>query len=321
MIKRCDNQHYYDSDKFPTCPFCKGADMKNGRAQAGGNPVLPQLNDDDDDVTVPLAFYQQNRPSAGQPAPLPNSTPVPQTPSSDIPAPIQTPVGSLPYNKLLPPLPLEDDAVSNTEPTVPAAPFAPQQAPDMEPTVPAAPFVPQQAADMEPTVPAAPFAPQQAADMEPTVPAAPPIPQQVPDMEPTVPAAPPIPQQVPDMEPTVPAVPPVPPQDSTADRQNEVVGWLVALSGAAYGESFELKGSQNVVSVTPTLTVCVGDGNTISNSAALVTYAADKQTCRVVPCGQGQAVTVNGEAVTGERLLAAYDRLVIGEESLLFFPL
>ena len=304
MIKRCDNQHYYDSDKFPTCPFCKGADMKNGRAQAGGNPVLPQLNDDDDDVTVPLAFYQQNRPSAGQPAPLPNSTPVPQTPSSDIPAPIQTPVGSLPYNKLLPPLPLEDDAVSNTEPTVPAAPFAPQQAPDMEPTVPAAPFVPQQAADMEPTVPAAPFAPQQAADMEPTVP-----------------AAPPIPQQVPDMEPTVPAVPPVPPQDSTADRQNEVVGWLVALSGAAYGESFELKGSQNVVSVTPTLTVCVGDGNTISNSAALVTYAADKQTCRVVPCGQGQAVTVNGEAVTGERLLAAYDRLVIGEESLLFFPL
>ena len=143
MIKKCVNQHYYDGDKFPNCPFCGGADITNGSTAAQNPSVLPQL-DNNDEETLPLAFYQKSRP---QTAPADTAEPLP----SAIPAPIQTPVGNVSYNKLLPPMPrYEED--------VPAAPSAPVMPPmDDEPTVPCAPVMPPM--DDEPTVPCAPVVP------------------------------------------------------------------------------------------------------------------------------------------------------------------
>ncbi len=64
MIKKCVNQHYYDGDKFPNCPFCGGADITNGSTAAQNPSVLPQL-DNNDEETLPLAFYQKSHPQKG----------------------------------------------------------------------------------------------------------------------------------------------------------------------------------------------------------------------------------------------------------------
>ena len=72
MVKKCINAHFYDGDKFPVCPHC-GAPDENAAAasipqphQGTQNvpfyhqPPQPPTAADDEDATIPLAFYQRN---------------------------------------------------------------------------------------------------------------------------------------------------------------------------------------------------------------------------------------------------------------------
>lgn len=330
MIKRCDNQHYYDSDKFPTCPFCQGADMKNGRAPINDNPVLPQLHDEDDDVTVPLAFYQR---SSGTAAPV-NPAAAAPVPPSEIPAPSQAPVSDLPYNKLLPPLPFMNRPAPQPEPAVPVAPSMSPSQIEPEQTVPMAAFMPPTPVTTstdttEPTISTASSVAVPPVDSAAAVPMPSATPNDVikPAVPVTLPVVPPV-----DSEPTAPVTPPIPavtstemaaaqPEHTETDKTHAVVGWLVALNGDAYGESFELKGSRNVLTFVPELTVSAAENDTVPQGAVSVAYIAAEKACRILPCGEGLTVTVNGDPVTEDRLLAAYDRLTVGTVQLLFFPL
>ena len=276
MIKKCVNQHYYDGDKFPNCPFCGGADITNGSTAAQNPSVLPQL-DNNDEETLPLAFYQKSHP---QTAPADTAEPLP----SAIPAPIQTPVGNVSYNKLLPPMPrYEED--------VPAAPSVSVMPPmDDEPTVPCAPVMPPM--DDEPTVPCAPVMPPM-------------------DDEPTVPCAPVVP---PTVQHTVAA--------DDKPMQDMPLSWLVALNGTAYGESFVLQGGQSVIGCMPTITITVWDGNgMMPHGDAVICYAEEDRAWYIMPVSAEKVVMVNEQAVTEKRALAAYDAVKIGETKLLFFPL
>ncbi len=291
MIKKCVNQHYYDGDKFPNCPFCGGADITNGSTAAQNPSVLPQL-DSNDEETLPLAFYQKSRP---QTAPADTAEPLP----SAIPAPIQTPVGNVSYNKLLPPMPrYEED--------VPAAPSVPVMSPiEDEPTVPSAPVMPPM--DDEPTVPCAPV--MSSIEDEPTVPSAPVMPPM--DDEPTVPCAPVVP---PTVQHTVAA--------EEKPMQDMPFSWLVALNGTAYGESFVLQGGQSVIGCMPTITITVWDGNgMMPHGDAVICYAEQDKAWYIMPVSAERVVMVNEQAVTEKRALAAYDAVKIGETKLLFFPL
>ena len=276
MIKKCVNQHYYDGDKFPNCPFCGGADITNGSTAAQNPSVLPQL-DNNDEETLPLAFYQKSRP---QTAPADTAEPLP----SAIPAPIQTPVGALSYNTLLPPMPRDEE-------DVPAAPSVSVMPPmDDEPTVPCAPVVPPM--DDEPTVPCAPVVP--------------PI-----EDEPTIPCAPVVPPAV---QHTAAA--------EEKPMQDMPLSWLVALNGTAYGESFVLQGGQSVIGCMPTITITVWDGNgMMPHGDAVICYAEQDKAWYIMPVSAERVVMVNEQAVTEKRALAAYDAVKIGETKLLFFPL
>ena len=47
-LQRCNNGHFYDGDKFPSCPHCSGAGSVNAV------PVTPEARPVDDDKTVSL---------------------------------------------------------------------------------------------------------------------------------------------------------------------------------------------------------------------------------------------------------------------------
>lgn len=47
-LQRCNNGHFYDGDKFPSCPHCSGAGSMNTA------PVTPEARPVDDDKTVSL---------------------------------------------------------------------------------------------------------------------------------------------------------------------------------------------------------------------------------------------------------------------------
>ncbi len=278
MIKKCLNQHYYDADRFPTCPFCGATDTT--AASPAHNPVLPMLEDEDDPRTVPISFYQQHKPTAPTPATPPPAPPAPTAePSpSDIPAPSQTPVSNLPYNKLLPPLPFESRPAEVPQPVpAPSSEHRPLVLPETE---------------EEPT-------------LEPARPAVSVPPEFIPSQAVTVPN---------------PSETVFEGEKASADGQQNIFGWLVALNGTAYGESFELKGGRNVVTCWPSVKVTAIDNRAEPDGDVFVQYRAAEKACYAVPCGE-RAVTVSGKAIQDGCPLAAYDVVSIDGTKLLFFPL
>ena len=306
MIKKCLNQHYYDADRFPTCPFCGATDTT--AASPAHNPVLPMLEDEDDPRTVPISFYQQHKPTAPTPATPPPAPPAPTAePSpSDIPAPSQTPVSNLPYNKLLPPLPFESRPAEVPQPLpAPSSEHRPlvlpetEEEPTLEPARPAVSVPPE-------------FIPSQAVT-------APNPSETVFEGEETLPVPPEfIPSQAvtaPNPSETV-----FEGEKASADGQQNIFGWLVALNGTAYGESFELKGGRNVVTCWPSVKVTAIDNRAEPDGDVFVQYRAAEKACYAVPCGE-RAVTVGGQTIKDGCPLAAYDVVSIDGTKLLFFPL
>ena len=332
MVKKCINAHFYDGDKFPVCPHC-GAPDENAAAasvpqphQGTQNvpfyhqPPQPPTTADDEDATIPLAFYQRNGRSpvpaaTAASAPQENSAEqsdqtelTPPAASTEIPVVAQSPVIAAPapsqrmYNPLLPPLQRE-------APEAPQATPAPWQAPQTETT--------------QPTP-----APWQAPQAE--APQATPAPQPTPQTE--------VPQ--PDTSFAKPETTPAAPSEQTEadadkettdlivetseDEQTEEVyagkttGWLVALSGAHYGESFELKSGSNAIGAVNAAITLNGD-DSISGIHAEVSFDSKKNAFFAKPC-EG-SLFINDQPVDESVCLKAYDQLTLGQTKLLFFPL
>ena len=350
MVKKCINAHFYDGDKFPVCPHC-GAPDENAAAvpapqphQGTQNvpfyhqPPQPPTAADDEDATIPLAFYQRNGqfpvPAAATAfAPQENSAEqsdqtelTPPAASTEIPVVAQSPVIAAPapsqrlYNPLLPPLQREAPETPQATQATPA----PWQAPQAEVTQPTpAPWQAPQAEVTQPTP-----APWQAPQTETTQPT--PAPQPTPQTE--------APQ--PDTSFAKPETTPAAPSEQTEadadkettdlivetseDEQTEEVyagkttGWLVALSGAHYGESFELKSGSNTLGSVNAAVTLNGD-DSISGIHAEVSFDTKKNAFFAKPC-EG-SLFINDQPVDESVCLKAYDQLTLGQTKLLFFPL
>ena len=377
MVKKCINAHFYDGDKFPVCPHC-GAPDENAAAasipqphQGTQNvpfyhqPPQPPTAADDEDATIPLAFYQRNGQfpvpaAAAASAPQENSAEqsdqtelTPPAASTEIPVVAQSPVIAAPapsqrmYNPLLPPLQRE-------APEAPQATPAPWQAPQTEAPQPTpAPWQSPQTEVTQPTP--APWQAPQAEVTQPT-PAPQPTPQaeapqatsapwQVPQTE--APQATPAPQPTPQTEAPQPdtsfakseTTPAAPSEQTEADADKETTdlivetsedeqteevyagkttGWLVALSGAHYGESFELKSGSNTLGAVNAAITLNGD-DSISGIHAEVSFDAKHNAFFAKPC-EG-SLFINDQPVDESVCLKAYNQLTLGQTKLLFFPL
>ena len=115
MVKKCINNHFYDGSRFEQCPYCGAKDM-NARNETSEDDVtmpigfqrprqeisqpvpqsVPQPEvkqpepqdlsaafsaDDDDDATIPLAFYK--RKTEASPEPQQNTAPEPKQPENE----------------------------------------------------------------------------------------------------------------------------------------------------------------------------------------------------------------------------------------------
>lgn len=100
------------------------------------------------------------------------------------------------------------------------------------------------------------------------------------------------------------------------------VGWLVAVSGAHAGQDFHLKVGKNFVGRDAGMDVAlVGDKSVSRNKHAIVVYEPRQHLYLVQPGESSELVYLNDEVVLNPMRLSAYDIITIGEINLLFIPL
>ena len=162
MVKKCVNNHYYDGGRFSQCPYCGAKDTPESSApenetpkqafsqpvqqsapQPAPQPMQPAFSaDDDDDATIPLAFYKRQ----SAPTPEPSQQKAPESVAVE-PQPPKPAVNEAPA--ALDPADEDDDrtipvsAVSSasfdesaTDPVVqPQAETVPEQKPEEAPIV------------------------------------------------------------------------------------------------------------------------------------------------------------------------------------------
>ena len=66
-LSRCSNGHFYDKEKFPTCPYCaQGAENDIGPGNEGLTVVFPESQENDIGATQPLTYNNPpKQPQAG----------------------------------------------------------------------------------------------------------------------------------------------------------------------------------------------------------------------------------------------------------------
>lgn len=101
-----------------------------------------------------------------------------------------------------------------------------------------------------------------------------------------------------------------------------VVGWLVCVAGADKGRDYRLRSDRNSIGRSPNMDVCINGDDTISRERhAYVSFNPKKNVFTLAP-GEGRGlIYLNDEEVTGATPLKAYDRIELGDTTLLFMPL
>lgn len=101
-----------------------------------------------------------------------------------------------------------------------------------------------------------------------------------------------------------------------------VVGWLVCVEGAEKGKDYRLHADNNYIGRAPAMDVCIQGDNTISRERhALVTYDFETRTFYLTPKDGRSNPRVNGKPVMTTVELSAYDRIQLGQTTLLLVPL
>ena len=143
MIKQCENGHYYDADRFPICPFCGGKDMN--AADDNDDVTVPLVNNappqnvlptaaptnDDDEATIPLAFYNKKpmtEVNAQPPAPVMPPMEQPSEDEKTIPMSVLPPMEQPPEDEktmpmsVMPPMEQPTEAENTLQPPMPVMP-------------------------------------------------------------------------------------------------------------------------------------------------------------------------------------------------------
>lgn len=100
------------------------------------------------------------------------------------------------------------------------------------------------------------------------------------------------------------------------------VGWLVALSGGHLGQDFRLKPGKNFLGRDRSMDVVLdGDKSVSRNKHAIIVYEPKQHLYLVQPGESSELVYLNDEVVLSPVKLKAYDKITVGEVTLLFMPL
>ena len=104
--------------------------------------------------------------------------------------------------------------------------------------------------------------------------------------------------------------------------ENEpVVGWLVAIEGAHYGEDFKLKTGRNFIGRAANMDIALtGDGSISRDKHAIILYEPRGNVFLVQPGDAKELFYLNDNVVLSATEINAYDVLSLGETKLLFVP-
>ena len=99
------------------------------------------------------------------------------------------------------------------------------------------------------------------------------------------------------------------------------VGWLVAISGAHFGEDFKLKTGKNFIGRDNDMDVALtGDGTVSRNKHAIILYEPKSNTFIVQPGEAKELFYLNDSVVLSSMEIKAYDVISLGTTKLLFVP-
>ena len=366
MVKKCVNNHYYDGGRFSQCPYCGAKDTPESSApenetpkqafsqpvqqsapQPAPQPMQPAFSaDDDDDATIPLAFYKRQ----SAPTPEPSQQKAPESVAVE-PQPPKPAVNEAPA--ALDPADEDDDrtipvsAVSSasfdesaTDPVMqPQAETVPEQKPEEAPIVTEdiAALVADAIADDRPAEPdkteqptpeevaaadAAMQQEQQVMGVQQPVYGQPMEMYQQAAYQPAPPFGgypggygyqPPMPQPLPE-QPQV--------MEQPAPEDKPTVGWLVGLNGRYYGRTFDLKAGRNFIGRAPDMDIMLDEDTSVSFTRHASVIYDPKARVFIAQAGESNGlIYVNGEMVLNSINLSPYDRITVGGTMLLFFPL
>ena len=366
MVKKCVNNHYYDGGRFSQCPYCGAKDTPESSApenetpkqafsqpvqqsapQPAPQPMQPAFSaDDDDDATIPLAFYKRQ----SAPTPEPSQQKAPESVAVE-PQPPKPAVNEAPA--ALDPADEDDDrtipvsAVSSasfdesaTDPVVqPQAETVPEQKPEEAPIVieDIAALVADAIADDRQAEPdkteqptpeevaaadAAMQQEQQVMGVQQPVYGQPMEMYQQAAYQPAPPFGgypggygyqPPMPQPLPE-QPQV--------MEQPAPEDKPTVGWLVGLNGRYYGRTFDLKAGRNFIGRAPDMDIMLDEDTSVSFTRHASVIYDPKARVFIAQAGESNGlIYVNGEMVLNSINLSPYDRITVGGTMLLFFPL
>lgn len=100
-----------------------------------------------------------------------------------------------------------------------------------------------------------------------------------------------------------------------------VVGWLVATTGVYRGQSFELYAKKNFIGRSEDMIVNLSLDKTVSRTSPIaVIFNKQKNTFVASPGVSDQTVYINNDLVIQPVELHRYDKIVVGNTTLLFFP-
>lgn len=320
-MKQCEKGHFYDDNRFESCPYCKeGTGLGKQAAVSFQNQSVPQFQSAPAQPAAPAPAYNSfkfctkcgNRAEAsakfctGCGSPFPAAAPVPSNDIGKTVAVQQAPV-----------TPASD--IGKTVALNPAAAPAPSN--DIGKTVAVKPIdlealtgsksavVPVAAAPVEPVAPAAPVSPVNPVTEAPKVTVAPPA----------APAAP------------APAIAPVAPvtekpQVTVAPKtakpaKTKPVAFMVCVAGNNLGDSYTVSEGRNYIAGGADADIRLDKDPEVSAEChAVVTYnpSTNKFT---LSAGTGRGITyLNGDQIDVSSDLNADDRIKVGSSELLFIP-
>ena len=100
-----------------------------------------------------------------------------------------------------------------------------------------------------------------------------------------------------------------------------VVGWLVCVEGAERGRDYRLHADNNFVGRDKSMDVCIEGDDTISREKhAVITCDLDTLSFYLTPKDGRSNPHLNGKPVFSTVELSPYDRIRLGQTTLLFLP-
>lgn len=100
-----------------------------------------------------------------------------------------------------------------------------------------------------------------------------------------------------------------------------VVGWMVAIEGAHFGQDFKLKTGRNFVGRASEMDICLKEDQSVSRDKhAIVLYEPKSNLFLVQPGDAKELFYLNDKVVLSATEINAYDVLTLGKTKLLFIP-